>query len=113
MDVRAIRETLAIPHYLTKYLLTATVLPVDVDPEREDELYGLFRKARFVRYAGTLRLKKGEEVWRPPYPTDWTPYAVLERVLVDAAAGSPVAAEILGKVAQERVFAQQSPFDDG
>lgn len=104
VDIRALRSFTEVAKYVTKYLLKATELPASASAAQEDELYGLFRKARFVRYAGTLRPQKGEEPWRPEYPTDWHPYKPLAAVLAGIVLDDPEAQQVLDAVARERVL---------
>jgi hypothetical protein len=112
VDIRAVRGFQAIAQYLTKYLLKTTALPEGIDPAREDELYGLFRRARFVRFQGTLKPRKGEEIWKPDYPKDWTPVTSLMQLLADAANGDQTAENILMAIAHERLFSEdfETPY---
>lgn len=112
VDIRAVRSFSDVAKYLTKYLLKAVDLPAATPPEREDELFHLFRRHRFVRYAGTLRPRPDEELWRPDYPTDWQPVAVLELILEEAARQDARALAILEAVARERLFAGQDYLQD-
>lgn len=109
VDVRALKSFSSAAKYLTKYLLKTPTLPKTVDQKHEDELYGLYRKARIVRFQGSLRPRKDEEIWRPDYPKDWTPMMPLEELLNRIDRGDPRAREIMAMLSQERSFQRHEP----
>jgi hypothetical protein len=112
VDIRAVRSFGDVAKYLTKYLMKTCELPAGTPPERDDELFALYRRHRFTRYAGTLRPRPDEELWRPDYPKDWQPVAVLELILEGAARQDARALAILDAVARERLFASRDYLQD-
>ncbi|MFZ1061245.1 MAG: protein rep [Candidatus Rokuibacteriota bacterium] len=111
VDIRAVKSFEKAAAYLTKYLLKTLVLPAEVDPARLDELYAMHQKTRLVRFHGTLRPNPFEELWKPPYPTDWTPRMPLLDFLTRLDEGEPRARAIADKIGAERIFAQEAPTD--
>lgn len=112
VDIRAVRSFEKASTYLTKYLTKATTLPDDIDPIRLDEYYNCYRKTRFTRFQGSLRPRPGEEIWRPPYPTDWQPLTPLGSLLERAAIGETFAIRVLDKLAAERTFQREPDIPD-
>jgi len=114
VDIRSIRSFESVARYLTKYLLKTVALPVDVNPEHQDELFDLHRKCRFIRWTGTLRPNLDEEPWKATYPTDWQPYAPLTVVVARVDAGELRAIAIIDAVRSESRY-EQCPYtlDDG
>lgn len=104
VDVRAVLSLTGMVKYLTKYLLKSVELPVGVDQSREDEFYLLFRRLKSVRFMGSLRPRKGEEIWKPPYPEDWEPFRPLHVLLEQVANGDPYAQRVLDLATAERAL---------
>lgn len=109
VDVRALRDAGNVGKYLTAYLMKATELPPDLDDEKKDEYFSLFKGGRFVRFYGTLRPKKGVEPVKPPYPEDWAPLMPLGELLRRAAEGDDFASHLLRCLTAERALEHERP----
>jgi len=111
VDIRAIRSFDSMATYLVKYLLKAIILPVGVNPVHTDELYDLYNGSKFVRFAGTLRPRPGEELYRNDYPTDWTPCMRLHTYLNRLGNDDGKALQIALALTDEPGFWRANPFD--
>lgn len=112
VDIRQVRSFDSMAQYLSKYLMKAPTLPDSAPETRLDELFGIYSKSRFVRFQGTLRPRKGEEIWRPDYPEDWEPVTTLHLVLERAASGDLESQRMLDLIAAERILsADRDNFD--